>query len=321
MRSGGPAFDIVGIGECMVEFHAENPASGAGLFRRGYAGDIANTLVHARRLGLSAAFLSRIGDDLFGSGLAAFLESEGIDLGSTPMVPGENGLYFIETDDKGERRFAYRRAGSAATGIGPADIDADLLGAARFVIVSGITQAISASAEALVAAACALKGAAERTVYDPNYRPVLWERRGGLAAAKAAFSAVCGRIRWLMPSYPADLPLIDGCRMNEIAAIKRFGALSGASVALKLGERGILLLHEGEMQQVPAARVDRIVDTTGAGDGWNAAFLHGLTVQPDVRRAAVAANAHAARIIGHRGAIAPRGRSASVTASGSASVS
>lgn len=241
----------------MVEFHAEDPASGAGLFRRGYAGDIANTLVHARRLGLSAAFLSRIGDDCFGPGLAAFLESEGVDLGCAPMVPGQNGLYFIETDDRGERRFAYRRTGSAASGIGPADLKAELLGDARFVIVSGITQAISASAEALVAAACALNGAPERTIYDPNYRPGLWERRGGLAGAKAAFSAVCGRVRWILPSYPADLPLIDASSMDEMAAIKRFATLSGASVALKLGERGILLLHEGKMQQVPPIRVDR----------------------------------------------------------------
>jgi 2-dehydro-3-deoxygluconokinase len=314
----GPAFDIVGIGECMVEFHAEEPVHGAGLFRRGYAGDIANSLVHARRLGLSAAFLSRIGDDLFGSGLVAFLEREGIDLGRAPTVAGDNGLYFIETDDEGERRFAYRRAGSAASGIGPEDLDADLLGAARFVIVSGITQAISASAEALVAAACGLEGAPGRTVYDPNYRPMLWKPRGGLAAAKAAFQAICGRVLWLMPSYPADLPLIDASNMDEIAAIKRFASLSGASVALKLGERGILLLHEGKMQQVPAVLVDRIVDTTGAGDGWNAAFLHGLTVQPDVRGAAAAANAYAARIIGHRGAIAPTDPSIARLASGSA---
>src|SRR3546814_10322842 len=61
-----------------------------------------------------------------------------------------------------------------------------------------------------------------------------------------------------MPSYPADLPLIDASCMDEMAAIKRFASLSGASVALKLGERGILILHEGEMQQVPPARVERI---------------------------------------------------------------
>lgn len=290
----------------MVEFQAEVADQHAGLFRRCYAGDIANTLVHARRLGLSAAFLSRIGDDLFGRGLSAFLEDEGIDLGCAPMAPGENGLYFIETDGKGERRFAYRRAGSAASAIGPANVNADLLGAARFVIVSGITQAISASAEALVAAACALGGARDRTVYDPNYRPTLWEPRGGIAAARAAFSAVCGRARWIMPSYPADLPLIDATCMDELAAIKRFATVSGASVALKLGERGVLLLHEGDMLQVPATRVERIIDTTGAGDGWNAAFLHGLTVQLDIRSAAAAANAYAAEIIGHRGAIAPR---------------
>src|SRR3546814_18777607 len=98
-----------------------------------------------------------------------------------------------------------------------------------------------------------------------------------------------------MPSYPADLPLIDASCMDEMAAIKRFASLSGASVALKLGERGILILHEGEMQQVPPARVKRVVNTTGAADGWYAAFLKGLTVQPYVRSAAATTTATSAR--------------------------
>jgi 2-dehydro-3-deoxygluconokinase len=301
-----PGFDLVGIGEGMVEFHAAGAFANAQTFHRGFAGDVVNSLIHASRLGLRTALVSRIGDDAFASALVVEWSAEAVDLTHAPVVPGENGLYFILTDAKGEREFLYRRAGSAASQIGPGDIDPALLGAARFVLVSGITQAVSASAEAAVAAACALDGARANTVYDPNYRPRLWAQRGGVEGAQRAFAAIAPKVAWILPSFPADLPLIGAEAVGDHAALAAFAAISGANVALKLGADGVLLQVGGRLTHVPAVPAPVIVDTTGAGDAWNAAFLQGLARALPPDQAAAAANLYAVGILAHRGAIPPR---------------
>ena len=299
-------FDLVGIGEGMVEFHASGAFASAQTFHRGFAGDVVNSLIHASRMGLRTALVSRIGDDAFAPALVAEWTAEAVDLTHASVVPGENGLYFILTDAKGEREFLYRRAGSAASRIGPGDIDPALLGAARFVLVSGITQAISATAEAAVAAACAIDGARANTVYDPNYRPQLWAQRGGVVAAQGAFASIAAKVAWIMPSFPADLQLVGPGPLDARAALAAFAAVSGANVALKLGEHGVLLHVRGQVTHVPAVPAPMIVDTTGAGDAWNAAFLHGLACEQVPEQAAAAANLYAVGILGCRGAIPPR---------------
>lgn len=297
------AFDLIAIGEGMVEFHAEGHGLSGDLFRRGFAGDVVNTLIHASRLGLNVALISRIGDDAFAPLLCKAWADEGIDLSHAPVVPGDNGMYFIMTDEKGEREFIYRRAGSAACGLGPADLDAAFLGSAEIVLLSGITQAISDSAAALIRAVSRLP---DITAYDPNYRPKLWARRGGIAAAQAAFADVAPHVRWIMPSYPADLVLIgedDGISAPE--ALNRFAAF-GPDVALKWGDQGVLLSTGGAISHVPAVPVAKVVDSTGAGDAWNAAFLAGLVKGQSPEAAAKLANDYAALTLGFRGAIPPR---------------
>lgn len=297
----GPFAGLVTVGEGMVEFHAEAP----GLFRQGFAGDVVNTAIHASRLGLPAALLSRIGDDFFAGPLRAAWLGEGLDLSHAPTVPGENGLYVITTDARGERSFTYRRAGSAASQLSPADLDAAWLLGADMVLTSGITQAISETAQALVAAIAALPNLRPRLAHDPNHRPNLWARRGGDAAARAALMDVRGRVAWLLPSWPADAVLLPGAPASAEAAARAFAA-EGADVALKMGADGVLILQSGHLTHVPAQPVAQVVDSTGAGDAWNAAFLVGLIRGETAVKAAAAANAHAATVLSHRGAIPPR---------------
>lgn len=295
--------DLIAIGEGMVEFHAEGHGFSGDLFRRGFAGDVVNTLIHASRLGLNVALISRIGDDAFAPLLRKAWEAEGVDLSHAPVVPGDNGIYFILTDAVGEREFIYRRAGSAASGLGPADLDVAFLQSAGLVLLSGITQAISETAESLIRAASRLP---VLTAYDPNYRPKLWARRGGIAAAQAAFADVAPHVRWIMPSYPADLVLI-GAEENLPAAeaLRRFAAF-GPDVALKWGDQGVLLWVAGQISHILAAPVAEVVDSTGAGDAWNGAFLAGLVKGQPPEAAAALANAHAALTLAYRGAIPPR---------------
>lgn len=292
---------LVTVGEGMVEFHAEAP----GVYRQGFAGDVVNTAIHASRLGIRAALLSRIGADIFADPLRAAWEVEGLDLSHAPTVPGDNGIYFITTDADGERSFTYRRAGSAASRLSPADLDAPWLAGADMILTSGITQAISDTAQALVAAIAAPPGLRRKLAHDPNHRPALWARRGGEAAARAALAQVQGRVAWLLPSWPADAVLLPDMPPSAEGAARAFAA-EGADVALKMGAEGVLILQGGRLTHLPAQAVARVIDSTGAGDAWNAAFLAGLIRGEPATRAAAGANAHAATVLGHRGAIPPR---------------
>jgi len=87
--------DLIGVGECMVELFAEEPLGQAPVLRRAYGGDVLNALVSATRLGSRTGFVSRVGDDPFGESLRAAWREDGVDVSHAPLVPGENGVYFI----------------------------------------------------------------------------------------------------------------------------------------------------------------------------------------------------------------------------------
>ena len=309
--TGERALDLIGLGECMVELLSAQPLGEAPTLTRSYGGDVLNSLIGAARAGSRCGFVTRVGNDPFGPGLLAAWKGEGLDLSCAPLVDGENGVYFISLLPGGEREFTYRRAGSAASGLSPADVRPEYVASAGTVLLSGITQAISASAQAATLRAAQLAQAAgTRVAFDPNFRPRLWAARGGVAAASAALREVMPYVDVLLPSFPADAELLgaEGAALaaqGPEALAAAFGALRpGALVALKAGEDGVYLSGIG---RVPAEVVRNVLDTTGAGDAWNGAFLHALGRGVGQAEAAAQACRAAAYAIGHRGAIPPRG--------------
>ncbi|MBB4843648.1 2-dehydro-3-deoxygluconokinase [Paucibacter oligotrophus] len=289
-----PRPELLALGECMVELCGETALGAQGSpLRLGYGGDVLNALVSAARLGTRTGFITRVGADPFAPGLLQAWRQEGVDLRHAQLLPGVNGVYFISQLPGGERDFSYRRQGSAAAGLQPDDVPDEALAGARALLLSGITQALSASARAAtLKAAQRARALGLWVAYDPNYRPALWAGQGGEAAAREALHEVLPHVNWLLPSAPADLPLLQGL------------SLPGPALALKCGAEGVRLqLPGGGMQVLPAVPVTHIVDSTGAGDAWNGAFLHGLLRQAGPEEAALLANQVAARSLGFRGAI------------------
>lgn len=300
--------DLLGLGECMVELHADEPLGVARSLQRDFGGDVLNALVAASRLGARTGFVTRVGDDPFGAALLAGWRAEGIDTSQAQLVAGDNGVYFISVDARGEREFSYRRSGSAAAAMDASLVDEAAIAGARWLLVSGITQALSAGAQAATREAVRLaRRHGTQVAYDPNYRPRLWQSRGGLAAARQAFAEIAGEVDWLLPSQPADAELLGGDvdRADACTVLRAFARLS-PRVALKCGEAGAWLAFDGWFFDVPVEAVVRPVDSTGAGDAWNGAFLHHLMRDLPPAAAALAAHGVAARTLLHRGAIAPR---------------
>ncbi|GGY03109.1 sugar kinase [Pseudoduganella dura] len=288
------AFDLVGLGECMVEFNATEPLSHAVRFDRAYGGDVLNALVAAARQGARTAFVSRVGDDPFGAGLRAAWQGEGIDVSHAPLVPGENGVYFISLDALGERSFTYRRAGSAASQLAAAQVDEAFIASARCILLSGITQAISPGARAAtLAAARYARQHGVLVAYDPNYRPRLW---GAPDSAREACAELLPYVDILLPSLPADGDIFP-CPPQSLVG----------HVVVKHGEEGCAVWLKGERTVVPATAA-AVVDTTGAGDAWNGTYLAALLRGEAPAAAASLANRAAAAKLAHRGAIPPKGR-------------
>ncbi|MDE2018114.1 MAG: sugar kinase, partial [Hyphomicrobiales bacterium] len=191
--------DLLAIGEAMAEL---NRRPGSDSFALGFGGDTSNALAAAARSGARCAYVSAVGADTFGRALKDLWSREGIDHADVRVDPARpTGVYFVDHGPDGHE-FSYLRAGSAASALGPGDLPMARVKAAKAVHLSGISQAISASAADLgFAAIDAAKAAGALVSYDPNLRLKLWP----LARARAI-------IHEAMRSADVALPGLDDAR-------------------------------------------------------------------------------------------------------------
>lgn len=296
MKHGAPAA-VVSLGEAMIEFNQAR--AGVPEFLQGFGGDTSNAIIAAARQGARAAYVTRVGADAFGDLLLDLWRREGVDasaVGRDAQAP--TGVYFV-THGAGGHAFSYLRAGSAAARMQPADLPTALIRGARYLHVSGISQAISASACDTVFAAIAMaRDAGAQVAFDSNLRLKLWP----LARARAVIRETVAQCDLFLPSLE-DAEQLTG--LTDRDAIIDWCLQAGAPrVVLKLGKEGALLADARARALVPGHAV-RAVDATGAGDCFAGALLARL-VQGDALADAVRyANAAAALTTTGFGAVAP----------------
>jgi len=293
--------DVVVIGECMVELSLEGTGSAA----IGYAGDTFNTAVYLARLGVGVAYGTAIGkDDPFSLGMLARMQEAGVATDLVVQAPGRlPGLYAIQRDDGGERSFFYWRDQAPARDymdlVDRAALSAALNGA-KLVYVSAITLAIlgEAGRKALTDDLTAAAGAGAAVALDTNYRPRLWP---DAATAREAVEAVARIARYISTSEQ-DL---EGLGIDASAPSGRW-AEHGAEIVGRTESREIDVLSEGALRRFEPDAPVAVVDTTGAGDSFNAAYLAARLAGKEVEAAVVAARRLAGVVVQHRGAIIPK---------------
>jgi 2-dehydro-3-deoxygluconokinase len=298
-------FDVVSLGEPMYEF-SQIPGEQR-RYLQGYGGDTTNCAIAAARLGARVAYLTRVGNDVFGREFLQLWQSEGVDVSGVGIDPtAHTAVYFISHTETGHE-FSYLRAGSAASRIEPVHLALDLLGDTQFFHASGISQAISASAcDAVFAAIDAARAAQARFVYDANYRPRLWP----VARARAIACASISLSDYFLLSLEDAQALADE---REPAAILAWCHRQGArAVALKLGALGVYASDGVTSRLIPGHPVGA-VDATGAGDCFAGALMARLAAGDDFWQALRYANAAAALTTLGYGAIAPLPRPQDVT--------
>lgn len=300
------AIDILCIGEPLGEFNATRAESGA--FQFGHGGDTSNCAVAAARQGARVAYAGALGDDMAGRSIRALWAREGVDdshVSTHQSAP--TGLYFVDHSPSGHV-FSYLRAGSAASLYGPRDLPRDLIGRARVVQASGISQAISGSAcDAVFEAFAIAREAGVLTAYDTNLRLKLWP----LTRARAIIHAACAMADIVLPGLD-DARLLTGLDDPDAIADLYLG-MGAKVVALTLGHEGSLVATPERRLRLVPIKVDAI-DATGAGDCYDGAFLSEFVRTGDAFAAGAYANVAAALSTQGYGAVAPLPRRAEVEA-------
>lgn len=313
MSVSGPDYDIVALGEAMIEFNEARSAS-SDTFLRGFGGDTSNMAIAAARLGrslsppLRVAYVTRVGNDAFGRLLLDLWKREGV---LTHGVEVDNdaptGVYFVTHGASGHE-FSYLREGSAASRMSPANVPRGVLRKARLLHVSGISQAISTSAcDAVLEAIAEMRAARALVSFDPNLRLKLWP----LARARALIRETLRLCNVFLPSLEEARTLSD---LHDPEAILDWAHAHGPRiVALKCGTSGVWVSDGSARRNVTAHVVDAI-DATGAGDCFDGAFCVRLLAGDDPFAAAAYANAAAGLATTGYGAVAPLPDDAAVRA-------
>jgi 2-dehydro-3-deoxygluconokinase len=301
-----PRFDVLALGEPMIEFNQTAP--GRPEFLQGFGGDTSNMAIAAARSGARSAYLTRLGDDDFGRMLQDLWRAEGVAIDGVGIDPQAHTAVYFVTHGASGHAFSYLRAGSAASRMRPQDVRLDLVRAARIVQASGISLAISASAcDAVLHAFEAARAAGAAVALDSNLRLKLWP----LARARATIGAAAAMSDYFFPSLD-DAAALSG--LDDPDAIVDWSHRLGArAVLLKLGPDGVIVSDGVRRERLAGHRVDA-VDATGAGDCFCGACLARLAAGDDLVEAARYANAAAALSTTGWGAVAPLPRPDAVRA-------
>ena len=294
------------IGEALIELYGFDFTVGTA--RVGFAGDTLNTATYLARLlphaGYRVDYVTNLGCDAFSDRMIETWQREGIGTGLIGRHPQRSpGIYLISLDCDGERSFSYWRDQSAArTLFGGVGIGLDDLGQFDLIYLSGITLAILPASvrAALIARLAVLRRAGTLTVFDTNYRPALWTSS---EEARSAFGAMTEASSVVLPSLDDERRFDPG--LDAGAVLQRLHRCGTAEAVAKDGANGATLLFDGQIQGTSLARATSVVDTTGAGDAFNAGYLAArLEGKPPVQ-AAEAAHSLALRVLAHPGAILP----------------
>jgi 2-dehydro-3-deoxygluconokinase len=288
---------ILALGEAMVEFNqsSKDPSS----YLQGFGGDTSNFCVAAARQGVTAGFVSAVGDDHFGRLLLDLWQRETVDT-STVKVDSHapTGVYFVSHGVDGHQ-FDYLRAGSAASRYAPYDLPLEAIAAAQVLHLSGVSLAISLSAcDAALAAIGHARANGVRVSFDTNLRLKLWP----LARARAVMVEAIRHTDICLPSWD-DVTVLTGLTGRD-EIVDYLLALGPRVVALKLGKQGAYVATPDERREVPGHVMDA-VDATGAGDCFGGAFVARIVAGDDPFAAARYANMAAALSTQGFGAVAP----------------
>lgn len=312
---GGITFgggEVVSIGECMVEL----TRGGDGRYGLAFGGDTFNTAVYMSRCGAPVAYATLLADDPYSAGIRALAEAEGVSTTLMGTLPGRMpGLYLIETNAAGERTFWYWRERAAARELfdTPAAVAqaGEAMRRAALVYFSGVTLSLYSAGglDRMAALITEAKAAGARIAMDSNYRPRGWG--GDVGRARAVFERFWSLADIALPTFDDEVALWGDA--SRAATVARLSGLGVSEIVVKLGDKGAVVAAGGAMQEIACPQAVAPLDTTAAGDSFNAGYLARRRIGDAPADAALFAHRLAGVVIQHRGAVVPRDATQPVT--------
>jgi 2-dehydro-3-deoxygluconokinase len=299
---------VVAIGEALIEMSRGSD----GRFGTACGGDTFNTAIYLARAGADVAYATALGDDPYSDGIVAMAAAEGVKTDLMLRVPDRlPGLCIVETGAKGERRFRSWRGEAPARELFELpdwNRIAESMISARLIYFSGITLSLYSNAGLgrLLAIVEVARQQGAKVAFDGNFRPHGW--KGDLPRTRTVFVEALKRVDVAMPAFD-DEAVLWGDPSPE-ATVERLQAFGIAEIVVKNGPNSALVAAGGHQEFIPPAEIVEPIDTTAAGDSFNAAYIAARLAGENPALAAAAGHKLAAEKVRHRGAIMPRNAAA-----------
>lgn len=282
--------NAVTFGEAMTMFIANQPGSLHEIeqFTRELAGAETNVAIGLARLGLQSGYASKVGNDAFGKFIIERLKIESVD---TEHILTDDryptGFQLKSKVTNGDPEVQYFRRGSAASHLCIDDFDEEYFQNAGFLHMTGIPLALSEETRAFAKHAQSFMKKIGRPVsFDTNLRPSLWNSQAEMVEEinEVAFGA-----DYVLPGLSEGEILTGYKNPHDIAS---FYLDKGVKlVVIKLGPEGAFYKTTTEEGTVPGFKVEKVVDTVGAGDGFAVGVISGLIEGTSIRDAVIRGNA------------------------------
>jgi 2-dehydro-3-deoxygluconokinase len=266
--------DVITIGDAMITM---NPASKGPMrfvhsFERNVGGAELNVAIGCARLGLNTGWISRLGNDEFGRYIQHFVRGEGIDTTLVKLVDGyPTSVNFKEVLEDGSGRTFYYRLNSPTLTLTPGCLEESYIQNSKVLHITGVFPAIDEKNVALIKHAISIAKRNDVLIsFDPNIRLKLWSKE----RAKEVLSDILPFVDILLTGVDEAELLFDTRDEKEI--IEKSKLLGIAYTAIKLGSTGSVGYHNGESIHSAPVPPKKVVDTVGAGDGFDAGFIYGV---------------------------------------------
>jgi 2-dehydro-3-deoxygluconokinase len=284
----GTMKDVITIGDAMITMNptSKGPMRFVHSFERNVGGAELNVAIGCARLGLDTGWISRLGNDEFGRYIQHFVRGEGIDTSQLRLVDGyPTSVNFKEVLEDGSGRTFYYRLNSPTLTLTPDSLEESYIASARILHITGVFPAIDEKNVAIIKHAVTIaKRNGVLVSFDPNIRLKLWSRE----RAKEVLSDILPFVDILLTGTDEAELLFDTKDEKEI--IEKSKLLGISYIALKKGEEGSVGYHNDEFIQSAPVTARKVVDTVGAGDGFDAGFLYGVLQQWPLKKILMFAN-------------------------------
>lgn len=270
--------DVITIGDAMITFNPsmKGPMKYVQSFDRKVGGAELNFAIGCARLGLNTSWISRLGNDEFGRYILNFVRGEGIDVSEVGLEDGyPTSLNFKEIMEDGSGRTFYYRNQSPTTTLTEDALKETYFKDSKVLHITGVFLAIDShkNFDVIKRAIAIAKKQGLLISFDPNIRLKLWSK----ADAKKVIAEFLPDVDILLTGVDEAEILLGVSDPKEI--IERSKALGIRYIAIKQGDKGSIGYFDGELIESPSVKPKKVVDTVGAGDGFNAGFIYGVLHQ------------------------------------------